>query len=116
GGYKIIDQEFDQNLPVLAWQDDENLGIIGVSRGKTKLWIYNVSSNKRQSKELGRLNNVKGFDIESGGSLAVLSADIDGKNDLFLISLRRNSIKRVTKDIYDELNPRFVPNTTNIVF
>ena len=116
GGYKIIDQEFDQNLPVLAWQDDENLGIIGVSRGKTRLWIYNVSSNRRQSKELGRLNSVKGFDIESGGSLAVLSADIDGKNDLFLISLRRNSIKRVTNDIYDELNPRFVPNTTNIVF
>jgi Tol biopolymer transport system component len=116
GGYKIMDQDIHEHQPVLAWQDNNNLGIIGPLYGRTHLWIYNAAANRRTKKELGRLNNVRSFDIDAGGSLAVLSADVDGKNDLFLISLRRNSIKRITNDIFDEINPRFIPNTSSIVF
>jgi Tol biopolymer transport system component len=116
GGYKIIDQDINKFQPVIAWQDNNNLGIIGPLYGRTHLWIYDASARRRTKKELGRLNNVRSFDIDPGGSLAVLSADLDGKNDLFLISLRRNSIKRITNDIYDEVNPRFIPNTSSIVF
>lgn len=116
GGFKVTEQEINKYQPVLAWQDETTLGIIGYHYGRNYLWLYDAANNRRIKKELGRLQNIRSFDIAPGGSLAALSADLDGKNDLYLISLRRNSIKRLTNDIFDELNPRFVPNTNSIVF
>lgn len=116
GGYKLIEQEFNQYQPVVAWQNNETLGIVGTLYGRTHLWLYDLSNNRRTKKDIGKLNNVRSFDLDDGGSLAVLSADIDGKNDLFLLSLRRNSIKRITNDIFDDTHPRFIPNTSSIVF
>lgn len=115
-GYKMISQEFNQDLPLLAWRDNYNLAAIFSKSGKIFLWDYNISSKNKLRKELGRLNNIKSFDIAEGGNLAVVSADVNGINDLFLISLRRNSIKRITNDIFDDVEPKFVPNTSSIVF
>ena len=63
-----------------------------------------------------QFNIIKDFDIVKDGNLAVLSADRNGMNDLYLLSLKRNSIKRLTWDIYDDIHPRFVPGTSSIVF
>lgn len=116
GGYKVINQKINRDLPILSWADENNLGIIASHQGRNHLYIYNVNSNNSIKKDLGRLNVIRSFNIAYGGNLAVLSADIDGKNDIFLISLRRNSIKRITNDIYDDIHPKFVPNTNAIVF
>ncbi len=116
GGYKVINQEPDKNIPLLSWKDENTLGIINTKYGKNFLWIYEISSKKKVKKELTRINQVKDFDIVRNGNLAVLSADRNGDNDLYLISLRRNSIKRITSDFYDDVNPRFIPGTSSIIF
>jgi len=116
GGYKVINQEPDKNIPLLSWKDENTLGIINTKYGKNYLWIYEIGSNKKIKKELTRINQVKDFDIVRNGNLAVLSADRNGDHDLYLISLRRNSIKRITSDFYDDVNPRFVPGTSSIIF
>jgi hypothetical protein len=48
--------------------------------------------------------------------LAILSADYEGRNDLYLLSSRRDRIRRLTNDVYDDLDPSFIPNTNKIVF
>ena len=116
GGYKVINQEPDKNIPLLSWKDENTLGIINTKYGKNYLWIYEISSKKKVKKELSRINQVKDFDIVRNGNLAVLSADRNGDHDLYLISLKRNSIKRITSDFYDDVNPRFVPGTSSIIF
>ncbi|MFW5760182.1 MAG: translocation protein TolB, partial [Cyclobacteriaceae bacterium] len=116
GGYKVINQEVDDEMPLVEWADDNNLVIITSQNGAYFLYTYNAVTNDLLKKELGRLSNIKSFDISDGGSLAVLSADVDGKNDLFLISLRRNSIKRLTNDIFDDTYPHFVPESSSIIF
>lgn len=116
GGYKVINQKPDENIPLLSWKDENTLGIINTKYGKNYLWIYEIGSKKKIKKELTRINQVRDFDIVRNGNLAVLSADRNGDNDLYLISLRRNSIKRITSDFYDDVNPRFVPGTTSIIF
>jgi len=116
GGYKVIDQDFDADIPMISWKDESTLGIINVRYGKHFLWVYDVPSGKKIKKELTRINQIKDFDISPGGNLAVLSADRNGNSDLYLISLRRNSIKRITNDLYDDINPRFIPGTSSIVF
>ena len=116
GGYKVLNQEFDPGIPLISWKDENTLVIINVRYGRNFLWIYDVPSGRKVKKELTRINQIKDFDISKGGNLAVLSADRNGHNDLYLISLRRNSIKRITNDLYDDINPRFIPGTSSIVF
>ena len=116
GGYKVINQEIDPEVPMLSWRDDHTLGIINVKRGRNFLWLYDVNTNRKFKKELGRFNQIKEFDFSSNGNLMVLSADIKGKSDIFIISLNRNGLKRVTNDIYDDVSPRFIPNSKSIVF
>ncbi|NJN27135.1 MAG: translocation protein TolB [Cyclobacteriaceae bacterium] len=116
GGYKVINQEPDKSIPLLSWKDENTLGIVHNRYGKSFLTIYEISSNKKFRKELTTINQVKDFDIVPNGNLAVLSADRNGDNDLYLISLKRNSVKRITHDFYDDVNPRFVPGTSSIIF
>jgi len=116
GGYKVINQEPDKNIPLISWKDENTLGIINTKYGKNYLWIYEIGSKKKVKKELTRINQIKDFDIVRNGNLAVLSADRNGDHDLYLISLRRNSIKRITSDFYDDVNPRFIPGTSSIIF
>lgn len=116
GGYKVINQEVDDEIPMLSWKDDHTLGIINVKRGRSFLWLYDVNTKSKFKKELGRFNQIKEFDFSSNGNLVVLSADIKGRSDIFIISLNRNGLKRITNDIYDDASPRFIPNTKSIVF
>jgi hypothetical protein len=116
GGYKLINQEPAKNIPLISWKDESTLGIVSTKYGKNFLTIYDLGSKKKVRKELTRINQVTDFDIVRNGNLAVLSADINGDNDLYLISLKRNSIKRITRDFYDDINPRFVPGTSSIIF
>lgn len=116
GGYKVLNQEPDKNIPLLSWKDENTLGIISTKYGRNYLWLYEISSGNKVKKELTRINQIKDFDIVRNGNLAVLSADRNGDNDLYLVSLRRNSIKRITSDFYDDINPRFIPGTSSIIF
>ncbi len=116
GGYKLINQDAKDRKPLLSWRDEGTLGIIHTKAGKNFLTVYDVGSGKKIRKELTRINQITDFDILRNGNLAVLSADHNGDTDLYLISLRRNSIKRLTRDFYDDINPRFVPGTSSIIF
>jgi Tol biopolymer transport system component len=116
GGYKVINQEIDVDIPLISWRDNGTLGIISNKHGKNFLWLYEISTKSKLKKDLSRFNHIKDFDFSETGNLVVFSGDIYGQNDIFVMSMRRNAIKRITDDPYDELSPRFVPNTTAIVF
>jgi len=112
----VINQEIDLDLPLISWRDNSTLGIITNKYGKNYLWLYETTSNSKLKKDLSRFNHIKDFDFNSSGNLVVFSGDVYGQNDIFIMSLRRNAIKRITDDPFDELSPKFVPNTTAIVF
>jgi Tol biopolymer transport system component len=116
GGYKVINQEFDLEIPVLSWQDDNNLGIINSQYGRNVLWIVNVGSGRKLRYPLARFNQIKSFDFSTSGNLIVMSADINGRSDIFLYSISRATFKRLTNDIYDDLHPRFIPSSNGVVF
>ena len=116
GGYLINEQKIDYHLPLIDWQDDENLGVLLYKRGYLYLNTYNVETKKKFQKPLTRFRQVESFSFNDNGKLAVISGDIGGQNDLYLISMRRNAIKRITDDLYDDLDPVFIPGTSTIVF
>jgi hypothetical protein len=116
GGNKAIRQTVDHNIPLLSWSDANTLGVIGVKHGQYVFWLYDLLTKSKLPRELDRFSNVRSFDFSGNGRLAVLSADLNGQNDLFLISSRRDRTRRLTNDIFDDLDPSFIPNTNTVVF
>ncbi|MEQ9442168.1 MAG: translocation protein TolB [Cyclobacteriaceae bacterium] len=115
-GFQLIDQDIDPDVPLLNWGNDQTLGIVGVERGRNYLWLYNLGSKRTRAIQLRRFNQVKHFDLNESGRLAVMSADLNGQNDLFLFNPSRNTFKRITTDIYDDMHPRFMPDGEQIIF
>ncbi len=115
-GYKVINQQVDYSIPLLSWQSEGVLGIIYNRYGKNWISLHTIGAGVSVKKELSRINQIKDFDIALGSNLAVVSAERNGSNDLYLVSLKRNSIKRITNDLYDDIDPKFIPETSSIVF
>lgn len=116
GGYLINDQEIDYHLPLIDWQDNDHLGVILYKRGNLFLNTYNVNTGEKFQKPLTRFRQVESFSFNDNGKLAIISGDVSGSNDLFLISMRRNALKRITSDLYDDVDPVFIPGSAAIVF
>ncbi len=116
GGNKVLKQDVDFRVPLLSWADANTLGVIGTKNGQYVFWLYDLLTKSKQPRELDSFSNIRNFDFSGNGRLAVLSADFEGQNDLFLISSRRDRTKRLTNDLFDDLDPSFIPNSNTIVF
>ncbi|MCU0367854.1 MAG: translocation protein TolB, partial [Cyclobacteriaceae bacterium] len=115
-GNKVIKQDVDYRVPLISWADANTLGVIGVKDGQFVFWLYDLVSKSKLPRELDRFSNIRNFDFSANGRLAVLSADFEGQNDLYLISSRRDRTRRLTNDMFDDLDPSFIPGTNTIVF
>jgi Tol biopolymer transport system component len=116
GGNRVIKQAVDYKIPLLSWSDANTLGVIGVKNGQYIFWLYDLVTKSKLPRELDRFSNIRSFNFSGNGRLAILSADLQGQNDLFLISSRRDRTRRLTNDLYDDLDPSFIPNSNTIVF
>ena len=116
GGYTIIDQEISYDLPLIAWANDYELGIVEYDADESFLITFNLNKGSKTKKSLFRFNQVNDISYNDNGKLAVISADVEGNTDLFLLSTRKNAIRRLTKDQWDDLHPTFIPGTNSIVF
>lgn len=116
GGYRISGQDIDDHLPLLNWQDNFTLGVVLFKRGFLYLNTYNLENKTKGQKPLNRFRQIESFSFNDNGQLAVISGDIDGQNDIFLIAMNRNALRRITRDVYDDLDPVLVPGTAAIVF
>lgn len=115
-GYKVIDQKHDPRLPIIDWGDSTTLGIISPKNGIQLLWIYNIQTKELTRKDLRRFNQVTHLNIYPNGKLAVMSVDIAGQNDLYLVSTISPTVRRLTNDAADNITPYFIPGTKKIVF
>lgn len=116
GGSKVLNQRIDFNLPLISWADANTLGVIGLKYGEYVFWLYDLSSRSKLPRELDRFSNIRSLNFSENGRLAVISADFEGRNDLFLLSARRDRVRRLTNDLYDDLDPSFIPGSNRIVF
>lgn len=115
-GNKVFRQTVDKSLPLLAWADGHTLGVIGVRYGQHLFWLYDLTTRSKIPRPLERFSNIRSLNFSDNGRLAVVSADIDGQNDLFLISTRRDRVRRLTNDLFDDFDPSFIPKTNTLIF
>jgi Tol biopolymer transport system component len=116
GGSKVINQRVDYNSPLISWADAHTLGVIGLKSGEYVFWLYDLSTRSKLPRELDRFSNVRSLNFSGNGRLAIVSADFEGRNDLFLLSSRRDRVRRLTNDLFDDLDPSFIPGSNRIIF
>lgn len=116
GGNKVFRQSVDTSLPLLAWADGHTLGVIGVRYGQHIFWLYDLTTRSTIPRPLDRFSNIRSLNFSENGRLGVVSGDMDGQNDLFLISTRRDRTRRLTNDIFDDFDPSFIPGSNTLVF
>ena len=115
-GYKITDQKVDNTVPLLDWQNENTLGIVVYRKGQYQLWLYDTESESKIATPLRNLEKINAISFSGNGRLAALSANRAGKTDIYLLSVRRNKIRRLTNDYFDDVNPTFIPNSNTIIF
>ncbi|MCY7353174.1 MAG: hypothetical protein LH606_21370 [Cytophagaceae bacterium] len=118
-GHKVLNRHNFQN-PLVAWVRGNAPALVFEERGKLWLYVYNGMGERGQGRvrvkrALNTFNQIDDFDISDDGSVAVLSADRKGQNDLFLYNVNRSVVQQLTNDLYDDLTPNFVGRSSSQV-
>ncbi|TAE01225.1 MAG: hypothetical protein EAZ97_03710 [Bacteroidetes bacterium] len=116
GGYKVINQDFDLNIPLISWKDNETLAIIDAKKGKNTLWLYKIGQKARIERVFNEFEHIEDLDVSDDGNWLVMSAENHGKSDIYEYSLVSKSINQLSNDEYDDLHPHYLRNSRDVVF
>lgn len=117
GGYRSYTQSTDLSFPVTAWHPTgQLLAVIRERKGKMWLGTYTLATKKFEEGKLFNFEKVLDFSYSDDGQSIVLSAVQKGQSDIFVYNLRTRTYEQITKDFYDDFNPRFINNSSGIVF
>jgi hypothetical protein len=121
--YKIYKKEFkldrinDYSYPILEWNPaSEVLAFVTEEEGVLLMHYFDINSGGIQVKALFNLEKVTSMDYSDSGKEMVFSGVYKGQSDLYMYYIGPNSHKKITDDVFDDLEPRFIENSTKIVF
>lgn len=121
--YKILKKEFkldrinDNSYPVLAWHPSgEILAFVTEEKGMLKMHYFDINTGAIEVKALFQLEKVTSMDFSDSGQEMVFSGVSKGQSDLYLYNIGANSQKKITNDLFDELDPKFIEKSNKIIF
>lgn len=113
GGSVYQDQKPNFTSPIIAWKDSANLAIASFKRGMTTLRLRAIDGSSQDKIFLRNITQILSLDFNETGRNMVLSAISNGKSDIYSLNTRGQG-KRLTNDVFDELTPIFLNDTTII--
>ncbi len=111
GGSKHEELPPNLHSPVIAWRDSATLAIATFKRGLTTIRQRTLDGSSQDKVYLRNITQILSFDFNESGKNMVLSAISNGKTDLYTLNLRGQG-KRLTDNIFDELTPVFLNDST----
>lgn len=115
-GWKL-DQKTDFSYPILAWHPNSKvLAFMTEAKGKVYLHYYTPASRQLDKIPFFRFEKIVDFSYSADGKLFVMSAVQKGQSDLFVYNIASRTIDQLSNDIYDDLNPRFIQHSSEIIF
>lgn len=116
GDYKVA-RIIDNTYPVLAWHPTSQLVTWTMEKkGRAYLGSYRLDEKKITEKELFRIDKVIDLSYSENGRQMIFSGVAEGQTDLYLYQVIGNNQQRITNDLYDDLNPRFLPGSDRVIF
>jgi len=112
-----LDEKIDYSYPLLAWHPSGRiLSILVERKGEIYLYYYILEEKKLEKVILYQFEKVLDFAYSDDGRSMVMSAVQRGQADIFVYDIGSNSYEQITKDHYDDLYPRFINNSKEIIF
>ena len=120
-GNLSYEAEINPSYPLVAWDPKgTRLSVIYTQEGKLKLFVYDVQSNIKQYRYdiTDKFDQVQDVKYMMNSKTLLLSAVKNGHNDIFTFDIEKETVKQITDDVYDDLDPTFVafPGKTGIIF
>lgn len=118
----MIETKTDYSYPLLAWHPTgKMLAIMIEHKGMPWLYLYNLEKNKLIKKKFAKqhiyeVQKITDMSYADNGRYMVMSAVKKGQSDVYVFNIAASSFERITDDLYSELNPRFINNSSQIVF
>jgi len=107
----------DYSFPVLSWHPSGRiLTFITEEKGGLKLYYYTLATKELEVRNLLYFEKVIDYSFSEDGSKLVLSAVREGRTDLYVHTLASSTNEQITKDLADDLNPRFINKDEQIIF
>lgn len=117
GGFKSFTQQTDESYPILAWHPSGKLlAIIREKKGKILLGFYNLEEKKYTQSPIFNFEKILSAAYADDGQSLLMSAIQKGQSDIYIYNLRSRTYTQITKDLFDDLQPRFVNGMKGIVF
>ncbi len=115
-GYRH-DDKVDYTYPLLAWHPaGQVIAMITEHKGLLWLYFYDPETRKWTKQNIFGFQKILDFSYSPDGRTFVLSAVQRGESDIFLYNIAANSAEQLTRDNFNDLNPRFLPKTGKIIF
>jgi Tol biopolymer transport system component len=113
-----LDRIHDYSYPVVSWHPSSKLIAYSFEKkGEVNFFLYNVEDKKTDKRPpLFLFEKILDFSYSDDGKKIVLSAVQKGQTDIFVYTLASNYAEAITKDLEDDLNPKFIYNSHKIIF
>ncbi|MFM9053041.1 MAG: TolB family protein, partial [Bacteroidota bacterium] len=117
GGYRSYARETDNSFPIVAWHPTGQL-VAMIREKKGFIWYstYTLATGEFREEKLFNFEKVLDFSFSDDGQQLVLSGVQKGQSDIFVFNLRTRTYDQITKDLHDDLHPRFINGSKAIVF
>jgi len=110
-------QIVDYSYPVLAWHPSGKiLAYISEEKGRLIMNFYMLETKEIKKRFMPYFDKILDFSYSDRGLDMVFSAVMNGKTDIYVYNLSAGAAKKITDDIADDLYPRFIDNSTKIIF
>ncbi len=131
GGYKTPDQQVETRLPVLAWRGNDQVAVAEEQRGQLVLELRPANGGLggltarlrslvptfgKRTSVFSPFSQVTGLSYSADGKALVFSGVRNGQNDLYLLRAGNRTPERLTNDVFDDVEPTFLPGGQGLVF
>ncbi|WP_052695333.1 PD40 domain-containing protein [Hymenobacter sp. AT01-02] len=131
GGYKTPDQEIETRLPVLAWRGNGQVAVAEMYKGDMTLQLRDAQGGfgsmldrlKALLPTFGKnasifsvYSQVNSMSYSPDGKSLVFSGVRNGQTDLYLLRAGTRTPEKLTSDVFDDVEPAFLPGGGGIVF
>ncbi|HET6243300.1 MAG: PD40 domain-containing protein [Bacteroidetes bacterium] len=107
----------DFSYPILSWHPaGQMLAIMVEDQAKPHLLLYSLEDKKTESRPIFILDKILDFSYSPDGREMVFSAVLNGQSDIYIYNIGANTQNQITKDIFDDLNPRFINKGKQVIF
>ncbi len=112
-----LEQITDYSQPVLAWHPSGRiLTFITEEEGGLKIYYYTIADKSFTIRNVLYFDKVLDYAFSHDGAYLAISAVKDGKSDIYIHNIAAASNIQITDDLADDSHPRFINNSTQLIF